>query len=257
MAGESGVVLEAEGLTKIYGHVKAVDDVSFKLREGETLGIVGPNGAGKTTLLNLISGAIYPDKGRIRLTLPDGRVVDVTRMPPHRRVALGLAKSYQIPNIFENLTVIDNLRLAVFASTGRYLNPTRLYYKFGEVDQEVTRVIDAFGLGEKAFERARNLSHGERKILDVALAYILRPRVLLLDEPTSGLSVAEKENLLPLLRRLPEEGISVIIVEHDLDVVFELSDRVILMNEGRVILEGPPEKVRESRELRVIYLGKE
>ena len=253
-----GVVLAVEDVWKYYGPVRAVDHVSLQLREREILGIIGPNGAGKTTLLSLIGGSVYPDGGRIMLRTRDGRAVDVTRRPPHERVALGLAKSYQIPNVFDNVTVLDNMRIALMAGRRLYTRPLGYYYNYPDVDREASSVLERFGLGERINDLARDLSHGERKILDIALAYVTRPHVLLLDEPTSGLSVAEKNLLKPLLRSLrDDEGISLIIVEHDLDVVFDLADRVILMNEGRIILEGKPDEVRESRELRVVYLGRE
>jgi len=253
----SSPVLSAENITKRFGQVIAVDGVSLSLGEREVLGLIGPNGAGKTTLLSILGGSIYPDAGRILLRpRGGGGLVDVTRAPPEERVRMGLAKSYQIPNVFDNVTVMDNVRIAVFASRGLYTRAWRDYTRFPEVDEEARRVLERMGLWGKRGKLARELSHGERKILDIALAYVTRPHVLLLDEPTSGLSVSEKalvRDLAESLRR--EEGMSMIVVEHDLDVVFDLADRVILMNEGRVVLEGPPEDVRESRELKVIYLG--
>lgn len=248
-------VLVAEGLRKYFGNVKAVNGVSFKLGEGETLGIIGPNGAGKTTLLNLLSGVLKPDAGRV-LVRGDKGYVDVTGWSPARIARMGIARAFQVPSIFEGLTVIDNVRAALIASKRLYSWRMDHYDSIPEVEEEAWKLLEFFGLQEKGYTLARDLAHGEKKVLDVAMALALKPRVLLLDEPTAGLSAAEKPQVIEMLDRLKKASrISIIVVEHDLDVVFAVSDRVLAMHEGRVISEGPPEKVRRDPLVKEAYLG--
>jgi branched-chain amino acid transport system ATP-binding protein len=248
-------VLVAEGLRKYFGNVRAVDGVSLKLGEGETLGIIGPNGAGKTTLLNLLSGVLKPDAGRI-LVRGERGYVDVTGWSPAKIARMGVARAFQMPSIFENLTVIDNVRAALVAARRLYAGRTEHYDAIPEVEEEAWKLLEFFGLEEKGHVLARDLAHGEKKALDIAIALALKPRVLLLDEPTAGMSAAEKPQVVEMLNRLKKvSGISVVVVEHDLDVVFAVSDRVLAMHEGRVISEGPPERVRSDPLVKEAYLG--
>jgi branched-chain amino acid transport system ATP-binding protein len=243
----AATVLEGVGLRKYFGSVRAVDGVTLRLREAEVLGIVGPNGAGKTTLLNILSGVLKPDAGRVLLRL-GGRVVDVTGWPPARLASYGVARAFQIPSVFENMSVIDNVRAAVVGRMRLYARTLKPYDGgLREVDEEAWSIMEFLGLEGKAYTLARDLSHGDRKLLDIALALALRPRVLLLDEPTAGLSAAEKQSVTRLVARLREEKrVSVILVEHDLDVVFAVSDRVMVMYEGRVLAEGDPDAVKRD-----------
>ncbi len=250
-------VLKGEDLRKHFGNVRAVDGVSLHVMPGETLSIIGPNGAGKTTLLNLVSGIIRPDAGRVMVRRGD-RYVDVTGWSPARITRLGVARAFQVPNIFDNMTVIDNMRAALVGATGVYSRTLKPYYSIAGVEEEAWRLLEFFGLAGKAEALARDLSHGEKKVLDIALALASKPSILLLDEPTAGLSAAEKPLITGLLKRLRDEaGVAIVVVEHDLDVVFEVSDRVMVMHEGRLLAEGPPEEVRRDPRVKEAYLGEE
>ncbi|BEP17300.1 ABC transporter ATP-binding protein [Pyrofollis japonicus] len=254
--GEAREVLVVENARKYFGGVRAVDDVTLKLLEREILSIVGPNGAGKTTLLNIVFGVIKPDKGRVLLRVGD-KFLDVTGWPPRRLVRIGLARAFQTPSVFNDMTVIDNVRAAIIARK-KALFSLKGYYALGDVEEEAWQLLDYFGLGDKAYVLAKDLSHGERKLLDIVLALASRPRVLLLDEPTAGLSASEKQTVMEIIKRLRDDmGVSVIVVEHDLDVVFGVSDRVVVMYEGRVLAEGPPSVVQEDERVRTLYLGEE
>ncbi len=247
-------VLVAEDLHKWFGKLHAVDGVSFRLRRGEVLSIVGPNGAGKTTLLNLISGVVKPDAGRVFLRR-SGELVDITGRPPHEVTRLGLGRSFQIPNIFDGLTVEENILISLLTRTGRTGVVRRGYRDFPELEEELSEIIETFGLGEVRGRLGSELSHGMRKKLDIAVSFALRPMVLLLDEPTSGLTQGEKRDMVGLIKGLRGGEYSFIIVEHDLDVVREVSDSLIVMHEGRVLAHDEPEKVLQMSEVISAYLG--
>lgn len=256
MSGKE-LVLEARNLFKSFGNVRAVQDVSLKLYSGEILSIVGPNGAGKTTLLNLLSGVLPPDSGEIILYSGEGRM-EITGKPSHEISRLGIGRSFQIPNIFEGLTVGDNLRASLMTREGMLGVFTRRYTSYGDVEKTVIEVSEIFGLGDRLEVRASELSHGERKKLDIALSIIQNPRILLMDEPTSGLTHGEKRDMARLITRLRDEfHTSFIVVEHDLDVVHEISDSLIVMHEGRVLAYDVPKKVMRMSEVIQAYLGGE
>lgn len=223
-------ILSAVDLHKSFGGVKAVDGVTLEVKEGEKLAVVGPNGSGKTTLINLLSGLYPPDRGRVFL-----QTLDVTKTPIYVRVKLGIARSFQLPQLFPELTVYENVAIAVEALRGFSLKAVP--------QEEVRSVLELFELWDKRFVKAASLSEGEKKILDVALAYVSRPKVLLLDEPTS--SVAE-EDKIPLMERLLERlrGISIVMVEHDLDVVERFAERVVAMRAGKVVAVAKPSDVK-------------
>ncbi len=247
--GEREEMLRTEGVKKHFGSVRAVDGVSMRVERGEIVSLVGPNGAGKTTLLNLISGLIRPDSGRIYFL---GR--DVTGMRPSQLVRMGMARCFQISNVFENLTVLENLLAAVHSIEGS-ISPLRRYDEEKAVEKAV-RVLREFGLDGKAHLTPKELSHGDRKLLDVAIAYALRPKMILLDEPTAAMSVGEKRTTVGVIKKLRDQlGVTVLLVEHDLDVVYEVSDRIIVMHQGTVLAEGRPEEVRENPKVREVYLG--
>jgi branched-chain amino acid transport system ATP-binding protein len=236
-------------LTKEFGGLRAVDGVSFTVQPGERRAIIGPNGAGKTTLFSLISGEQRPTGGHVALF---GR--DVTRLAPHRRAALGLARTYQITNLFPRLSVLTNCVLAAQALTSAKLHVHRPLGRYPEVFARARQVLAAVGLADKEGEVVRNLSHGEQRQLEIALALAGRPRVLLLDEPTAGLSPAESRLMAGLLRRLDPE-ITVLMIEHDMDIALELSDMVTVLHYGRIIADGPREQVKADPQVKEIYLG--
>lgn len=247
-------LLIAENLKKYFGGVRAVDGVSLALGYAEIVGIVGPNGAGKTTLLNILSGVLKPDQGRVLLNMGD-RFSDVTGWPASKLVRVGVAKAFQTPRIFPNMTVIDNVRAALIGRKKSYF-AIRGYYSLKDVEREAWSLLSYVGLSSKAYYEAKDLSHGEKKLLDVVLALALEPKLLLLDEPTAGLSVSEKKLVMDVVKKLREDlGVSIIIVEHDLDVVFSASDRVIVMYDGRILAEGDPESVQRDERVRMLYLG--
>jgi len=243
------LALRLEGVTKNFGGLRAVDGVALEVRPGERRALIGPNGAGKTTLFNLISGALPVTLGRITLF---GR--DVTSAPAHRRAAQGLARTFQITNLFPDLTVLDNALLAIQAHTSSRFAMLRPAGAFGDLQARARATLDSVGLDGVADAVVRNLSHGEQRQLEIALALGGRPRLLLLDEPTAGLSPAESRLMAGLLRRL-DPAITVLMIEHDMDIALELSPRVTVLHYGCVIADGSRDEVRADPQVREIYLG--
>jgi branched-chain amino acid transport system ATP-binding protein len=243
--------LSLQGVSKTFGGLRAVDDISLRVRAGERRALIGPNGAGKTTLFNVISGELPPTAGRILLF---GR--DVTRLPPHRRAALGLARTYQITNLFPRLTVLENCLLAVQALTPIKFHLHRDLSRYPELFERARAVLKAVGLASKEGETVRQLSHGEQRQLEIALALAGTPKVLLLDEPTAGLSPAESHLITALLKRL-DPAITLLIIEHDMDVAFELTGRVTVLHYGSVIADGLADTVKADPVVQKIYLGAE
>jgi branched-chain amino acid transport system ATP-binding protein len=241
--------LSLSDLSKIFGGLRAVDRVALSVNPGERRALIGPNGAGKTTLFNLISGDLQPTGGRITLF---GR--DVTTLPPNRRAALGVARTYQITNLFPSLTVLENLLLAVQALQRTKLMLLRPISAYPELYARARDMLDAVGLGSKEGEVVKNLSHGEQRQMEIAMALAGRPRLLLLDEPAAGLSPAESRMMIALLKRL-DAGITLIVIEHDMDVAFALTDRVTVLHNGCVIADGTGDEVRANPLVREIYLG--
>ena len=230
-------VLRVSGLQKRFAGVLALDDVSLELARGELHALIGPNGAGKTTLIHLLSGALKPNAGAIAL---DGR--DITRLGMHQRVRLGLARSYQITSLFPNFTVLENLALAVQGASGR-------------ADRERARAeLDAVGLGPRGEALAGTLAHGERRQLELGLALATGARVLLLDEPMAGMAPEEAMRIVTLLEALKGRR-TILLVEHDMDAVFRLADRITTLVQGRTIASGAPEEIRRHPEVRRAYLG--
>jgi branched-chain amino acid transport system ATP-binding protein len=241
--------LSVSDLSKTFGGLKAVDGVKLSVAPGERRALIGPNGAGKTTLFNLISGELPPSRGRITLF---GR--DVTNLPPHRRAALGLARTYQITNLFPKLTVLMNLLLAVQALERTKLSLLRPLTSYPHLYTRARASLDSVGLADKEGETVKNLSHGEQRQMEIAMALACRPRLLLLDEPTAGLSPAESRLMTLLLTRLDAE-ITLLVIEHDMDVAFALTDRVSVLHNGVVVADGSRDEVKASPLVREIYLG--
>jgi branched-chain amino acid transport system ATP-binding protein len=242
--------LHVEAVARRFGGVVAVDGVSLDLAAGERVSVIGPNGAGKTTLFRLIAGELRPTGGRIHLL---GR--DVTRLPPQHRARMGLARTFQVSELFVGLTVLDNVRLASQASQSdrwRFWSPARSDDGPGRRAREV---LERVGLARRASERVGDLSHGEQRQLEVAMALATEPRVLLLDEPAAGLAAAERARLRQLLAALPRT-IPTLLIEHDMSLALGLADRVLCMHNGRAIALGTPDEVRRDPRVREVYLGR-
>ncbi|HLU19747.1 MAG TPA: ABC transporter ATP-binding protein [Pusillimonas sp.] len=244
-------LLELRGLVRRYGGILATDHLDLTVIEGETHAIIGPNGAGKTTLIQQISGGLSPDEGNI---IFQGK--DITHLPMNQRVHRGLARSYQITNIFRQCTVLDNLALAVQARSGSSMRFWRPAMSESRVIDEARALADKIGLGGRLDTLSGNLAHGEQRLLEVGLALATRPRLLLLDEPMAGMGPKESRSLMPLVQSLSEE-LSVLLVEHDMETVFQLADRISVLVSGRVIATGTPDEIRHNAEVRKAYLGDE
>ena len=242
-------LLQVDGLVKQFGALVATDQVQLNVVAGEIHALIGPNGAGKTTLLHLISGALVPDAGRIHF---DG--MDVTHMPMHARVAHGLARSFQITSIFPRLSVLDNIALAVQAHAGHSLNFWRPARRDAERYADAAEVVERVGLSLQLHHQAGALSHGEQRQLEVGLALATRPKLLLLDEPMAGMGPDESERMVSLLQSLRGET-TLLLVEHDMEAVFRLADRISTLVYGRVIACGTPDEIRAHPEVRLAYLG--
>ncbi len=245
------ILLKTVDLRKHFGNTRAVDGVSYTVNEGEFLSLVGSNGAGKTTLVNLISGHLQPDSGAI---LFEDR--DITGTTVAERIRAGIARSFQIVNIFDGLSVYDNVALSIFSREGKTANFATLADHDEEVRKEAFEVLGQFGLAAKSEVLAGGLAQGERKLLDVAVAYALRPKLLFLDEPTSGVSTREKAQIMDTVSSVVRSGkVTAVIIEHDMDVVFKYSDRIAMMHEGSLLADGSPEEIRANRDVASILLG--
>ncbi|MFI5376337.1 MAG: ABC transporter ATP-binding protein [Candidatus Rokuibacteriota bacterium] len=244
-------LLKTTQLTKSFGDTHAVDHVDLTVAASEVLALIGSNGAGKTTLINLISGLIAPDSGRV-----DFQGADITRASIHHKIGLGIARSFQLVNLFDHLSVQDNVALAIFSREGR----TRRLLSLADADtgvrDEGAAVLKQFGLDARADSPAGGLSQGERKLLDVAVAYALRPKLLFLDEPTSGVSTREKAPIMDIITQVVRSGgITAVIVEHDMDVVFTYCPRIIAMHQGTILADGSPEQIRSNAQVTANMLG--
>jgi branched-chain amino acid transport system ATP-binding protein len=246
-------ILEVEDLTVRFGALTAVNAVSLCAERGRITSVIGPNGAGKSTLFNLVSGAIRPHAGRVRL---DGR--DVTGWSPDRLLAAGLSRSFQITNLFFELTVRENLRLAAqFVQPGPQLaNVLRSVSASRVALARVDELVEQFGLATQLDELAGYLSHGEQRRLEIAVSLASRPRLLLLDEPTQGMSHADTQETAALIKRLAGET-SILLIEHDVDLVMDLSDHVVVMHQGAKLAEGTPQAVRANPAVQAAYFGEE
>ncbi len=248
---ESGAALQVEHVGKNFGGLQVLQDVTLRIAAGERRAIIGPNGAGKTTLFNLITGELPVSRGQI-LMFGD----DVTRLPVHRRARQGMARTFQRNNLFLNLPVLDNLTIALQRTQGvqrSWFRP-RTPAAFPELYREAHALLEMWHLEERTHVPVRELSYGEQREIEIVLGLAAGPRVLLLDEPTAGVSAAETEEILRLLRRIPPET-TLLIIEHDMELVFGLADRISVLYSGRVLAEGTPEQIRADAGVREAYLG--
>ncbi len=248
------VLLELAGLKKRFGGVSAIHGVELAVMENEIHALIGPNGAGKTTLIHLISGGLSPDGGRVRFA-----GADVTRLSMHERVARGIARSYQVTQVFPQLSLLENVRLAVqarqrdFGSSFRFWHPASADFAMIE---EAEEWLGRVGLAEQAGLHAADVSHGERRALELAMTLATRPRLLLLDEPMAGMGPEESAHMANLVASLKGEQ-TVLLVEHDMDIVFRLADRISVLVAGRIVATGAPEEIRGDLAVRRAYLGDE
>jgi len=244
-------MLTVNNLKKHFGFVRAVDDVNLEIKEGEIVSIIGMNGAGKTTLVNLISGYIRPDSGRILFFDKD-----ITYASPYVRIKLGVGRSFQLIQLFQNITVLDNVRTALFSKYGMIRRGLLPADRYSSVTDEAIKILDNFNMSDKKNMTPKGLSEGDLKILDIAIAFALKSKLLLLDEPTSGVATNDKFKVMDsIVSAIKKEGISTLIIEHDMDIVSGYSDRVIVMHEGKIMAEGKPDEIMENKEVKATLFG--
>jgi branched-chain amino acid transport system ATP-binding protein len=241
--------VQVEQLARGFGGVRAVDGVSFEVAEGRAFGVIGPNGAGKTTLFGLLSGDIRPSSGRIRLFDHD-----VTRWSTPRRTSLGVARTFQTPRGFPDLTVRENITLAATGHSASKFSLLRPWWTYRATRRVVEETAERFGFGSRLDRLAVHLSHGELRQLDIMLALVAKPRLLLLDEPAAGLPVAERRQVTEMLLQLRGE-VTLLIIEHDMEIVRNVVDEVMVMHHGQTIASGPPEVIRTDQTVQEVYLG--
>jgi branched-chain amino acid transport system ATP-binding protein len=245
----SAPIMTVRGLTKRFGANVVNDNIDFDLAEGEVHAMIGPNGAGKTTLINQLTGELRPDAGTIRF---NGR--DITGMPIHQRATLGLSRSYQITSVFPDFTALDNVAIAAQAHDGHSFGIWRPAARDEPLVRPALASLEKVGLLDKANRLASELAHGERRQLELAMALVSKSKVLLLDEPMAGMGTQESESMVQLLSSLKRQY-SILLVEHDMDAVFALADRISVLVYGKVIATGAPNEIRNSSEVRRAYLG--
>jgi len=243
--------LECESLTKRFGGLEAVKEVNLRVDAGERRAIIGPNGAGKTTLFSLISGLYPVTSGSIRIF---GQ--DITHLPSHRRTHLGLGRTFQITNLFPTLSVIDNLVMAAIGLKGMKFQMVRPLSTYREFYERAGEVLESVGMAEKRWEVAKNLSYGEQRQIEVSLALISNPGVLLLDEPTAGLSPADSAMMTEMIHGL-DPKITILLIEHNMDVALQVADRITVLHQGGVFAEGSPTEIRNNTRVQEIYFGTE
>ncbi len=242
--------LVVENLSKVFGGLQALFQINLSIRHGERRVLIGPNGAGKTTLFNLITGVLSPSSGKIWLF---GK--DVTRMPVHKRAAMGVARTFQITNLLPTLSVIENILLSLQANASCHFVLYRPISSFQDLLSEAQEILKTWDLWEKKDLEVRSLSYGEQRELEIVMALAQRPKLLLLDEPTSGLSPGETVTVTKMLRNLPRD-VTVLLIEHDMEVAFDLAERISVLHIGNLVTEGTPKEIRHNSKVQEIYLGR-
>jgi branched-chain amino acid transport system ATP-binding protein len=245
-------LLAVESVSRRFGSLVAVSNVSMTVEAGELRAVIGPNGAGKTTFFNLISGFLTPSAGRIRF---DGE--DITRLLPARRVRRGIARTFQITEVFPELSLRENLRIAVEAAAGYRLRAWLKRAEAAEVEARVVELAEMGGLEARSDRLVGELSHGDQRAAEILMTLALRPRLLLLDEPTAGMGDQETYDVTRLIRRLHrgDRQLAIVLIEHDMRVVFHLADRVTVLAEGTILAEGAPQEIAQNEAVQVAYLG--
>jgi ABC-type branched-subunit amino acid transport system ATPase component len=245
----STAALETRGLCKKFGALEVAREINFRLEKGARHALIGPNGAGKTTFINLLTGLLAPSRGAVLL---DGD--DVTRLPQARRVKRGIARTFQINQLFRGLSVFENVAIAVSERLGAGGAMWRAAGRRADVIKETTRLVGVLRLDEDAGRRIAELPYGRQRLVEIAIALGLNPRVLLLDEPAAGIPSAESHILLDAIATLPKD-IAVLIIEHDMDLVFRFAERITVLVSGAILAEGTPAEIAANREVRAVYLG--
>jgi len=243
------IIVAIDNLVKNFGGLRAVDGVSMNIEAGERRALIGPNGAGKTTLFHCVTGTYQASSGSVKLFEED-----ITYTAEHQRTKLGMGRTFQITNVFAELTLFENIALAIVGTDSRKWIWNRTVESMPAVREQAVAGLEAVGLRERANELVRLLSYGERRQLELALALNTQPKVLFLDEPCAGLSTSEHHRIFKMIQSLPRE-ITLVMIEHDMDVALGLADRVTVMNRGRVMVEGTPAEVQSNPEVRDVYFG--
>jgi branched-chain amino acid transport system ATP-binding protein len=243
--------LETKGLVKQFGGITATNDVSLTVQKGARHALIGPNGAGKTTIINLLTGVLRPTAGRILL---EGR--DITGLDAHKRVRLGIARTFQINQLFADLTPLETIGLAVSERLGMGTDWWRLPGRRPAVVEEAADVLERFHLADAMSERTATLPYGKQRLLEIALAIACKPRVLLLDEPAAGVPEAERHDILAAVAALPAD-VTVLLIEHDMDIVFSFADRISVLVNGELFVDGAPDDVARDPRVKAVYLGEE
>jgi branched-chain amino acid transport system ATP-binding protein len=244
-------LLEARGVTRAFGSLVAINNVSFAVEPGELRAVIGPNGAGKTTFFNLISGLFPPTNGSIFF---DGK--EITRLAADKRVSLGITRTFQVTEIFPELTVSENLRIAVESAAGLRMNPWASRATRQRIADRVVGLLTAGGLIGKGQRLVGELSHGDQRATEIMMALALKPRLLLLDEPTAGMGEQETRDVVRLISRLHKnERLTIVLIEHDMRVIFHLADRITVLAEGAVLADGTPDMIAANEQVQAAYLG--
>jgi branched-chain amino acid transport system ATP-binding protein len=245
------VVLSAQGLVKKFGGIVATNDVTLDVRRGARHALIGPNGAGKTTLINLLTGVLEPTSGRIVL---EGE--DITKLAPHKRVRRGMVRTFQISQLFASMTPLETLAMVVSQHRGFGKDLWRPLGARAGIASRCDELLQQFRLTEVAGQRTEHLAYGKRRLLEIAIALACEPRVLLLDEPVAGVPAGEREELLETVGALPAD-VSVLLIEHDMDLVFSFANRMTVLVNGGVLVEGSPEEIAHNEDVKAVYLGHE
>jgi ABC-type branched-subunit amino acid transport system ATPase component len=247
-------VLSTKSLNKRFGSLVVAQDIALELPQGRRYALIGPNGAGKTTLMNLLTGMLTPDSGHIFLGQGEN-ATDITRLPPDARVKKGLSRTFQINTLFPQLSALESVTLAVLEREGQAHNWWRGLPKFGPAIDEAQAILKSLGLAGDSVRITKELAYGQQRLLEIALALAARPKVLLLDEPAAGVPKDESALLFDAIDNLSRE-LTILFIEHDMDVVFRFASRIIVMVGGRILVEGPPEEIARDERVREVYLGK-
>jgi ABC-type branched-subunit amino acid transport system ATPase component len=244
-------ILQTTGLEKRFGGIVATNNVNLSVEKGARHALIGPNGAGKTTFINLLTGVLKPSSGRIVL---EGK--DITDTSPHQRVRLGMARTFQINQLFLDLTPLESVGLVVSERLGAGSDWWRVVGTKSAVTEEIVEIIERFHLTDVMFDRVAVLPYGKQRLLEIALAFACRPQVLLLDEPAAGVPEAERHELLATIEALPQD-VTVLLIEHDMDIVFSFADRISVLVNGALFVDGAPEEVAKDPRVKAVYLGEE
>jgi branched-chain amino acid transport system ATP-binding protein len=242
-------IMETKGIGKQFGGLLANNDINCKFEKGKITSIIGPNGAGKTTFFNILTGFYKPSAGNI---LFEGR--DITGWPIHKIVQLGVARSFQVLNIFNEISPADNIRLAVQSRKNRGFSFFRSADSYDDANQETEQVLEEIGLMRVRNLPTKNLSYGDKRVLEIGIALASRPKLLLMDEPTSGIPSSETERIKDFIEKIAGD-LTVVVIEHDMEIVLTISDTILVLHQGEVIAQGPPEKIKANQQVQEAYLG--